>query len=102
MIQRENAPGQTQVDRFRFMSSLATEGDVAASTWNQALSAPVFLYSEVLPLLIASRLRVLLPVAPRLRHQPGSPSAEEEEGCRFRNRHRIKREVGTEVTIIPR
>ena len=33
-----------------FLSSLATEGHVAASTQNQALSALVFLYSEVLDL----------------------------------------------------
>ena len=33
-----------------FLSSLATDGNVAASTQNQALSALVFLYSEVLDL----------------------------------------------------
>ena len=33
-----------------FLSWLATEGHVAASTQNQALSALVFLYSEVLDL----------------------------------------------------
>ena len=32
----------------RFLSRLATEGDVAASTQNQALSALLFLYREVL------------------------------------------------------
>ncbi len=37
-------------DVTAFLSSLATEGHVAASTQNQSLSALVFLYSEVLGL----------------------------------------------------
>jgi integron integrase len=36
------------VEVERFLSALATEGDVAASTQNQALSALLFLYREVL------------------------------------------------------
>jgi integron integrase len=38
--------GGAEVERF--LSALATEGDVAASTQNQALSALLFLYREVL------------------------------------------------------
>ena len=32
----------------RFLSSLASDGHVSASTQNQALNAPLFLYREVL------------------------------------------------------
>ena len=37
-----------QVEVTQFLSSLATEGKVSASTQNQALSALVFVYGEVL------------------------------------------------------
>lgn len=59
--------GETEV--VAFLSSLATEGHVAASTQNQALSAIVFLYSQVLGLeldwlsgLVRARRPVRLPV----------------------------------------
>jgi site-specific recombinase XerD len=43
--------GRTEIEAF--LSSLATDGRVAASTQNQALSAILFLYSDVLQMPMA-------------------------------------------------
>ena len=43
--------GRAEIEAF--LSSLATEGHVAASTQNQALSAILFLYSDVLQMEMA-------------------------------------------------
>ncbi len=49
LFHRKRHPTEMDVDEIRhFLSHLATDGGVAASTQNQALSALLFLYRDVL------------------------------------------------------
>ncbi|MGZ8903954.1 MAG: phage integrase N-terminal SAM-like domain-containing protein, partial [Methylobacter sp.] len=50
--------GATEVEAF--LTHLAVEGKVSASTQNQALSALLFLYKEVLLVAVSSALIILM------------------------------------------
>jgi integron integrase len=72
-----NRLGATEVERF--LSHLATEGQVSASTQRQALNALVFLYRDVLHTPLASEIA---PVRSK-RHQRPPPVRTQAEGQRL-------------------